>query len=306
MNDAQIIERLIDTGHMYHPFGTGSFASKDMNGLTLQSEACQLAIRSWQDFMVHDIDRLAMAHHGRQAMADGELGPCGLEVMSLDRCGCPDYSGGGDARPAVGTGNWPKCWDIGDYHAAKVKINERGMPSFLAPVFDEVWDTVVAAYEQIGLRFIRTEDDDRNIDFTFVNNRSGWIGLAIVGHGRTCGGSPIWCKYRANYHPSNVKRQWANLIIHELGHNCGLSHSRGGLMNPVLTGGPPTWRNDPSERLLGRLYGGKPIPSDDPDDKQIVWDFQGLKSSATGDEVWTPLFPPILMTKRMAKGHRHE
>lgn len=298
MSDAEIIELLIKTGHMYHPFGTGSFASKDLRGLTLQSEACRLAIRSWQDFMVHDIDRLAAHHHGRHAQADGELGPCGREVLQMPRCECVDY--GPDVEPAVGTGNWPKCWDIGDYHASKVRIDKRGMPSFLSPVFDEVWDSVVAAYEQIGLRFIRTEDDDRNIDFSFVGNRSGWIGLAIVGHGKTCGGSPIWCKYRANYHPSNVTRQWTNLIIHELGHNCGLSHSRGGLMNPVLTGGPPTWANDPSERLLNKLYGGEPIPAD-PDDDRIIWDQQGLKSSTTGDEVWAPLIPPIPMTEKQAR-----
>ena len=303
MTDPEIIRLLFEMGHLNYPFGkpSGADASNDNLGeFGIRNAYVEDATRSWQDLMVHDIDRLAMVQHGRMATADGELGPCGREVMGMDRCGCKDY--GPDVQKAVGTGNWPKCWDIGSFHAAKVRIDERGMPSFLNPVFDEVWDRVVAAYEQIGLRFIRTEDDDRNIDFSFVNNRSGWIGLAIVGHGQSCG-SRIWCKYRANYHPSNVKRQWTNLIIHELGHNCGLSHSRGGLMNPVLTSGPATWSGDPSERLLGKLYGGEPIPGD-PDDPPIAWDQQCLVCTATGRMVCTPIIPPIILTEKQARARR--
>jgi hypothetical protein len=55
------------------------------------------------------------------------------------------------------------------------------------------------------------------------------------------------------------------LIKHELGHNSGLGHSRGGVMNPsIINGLPVSWKNDPSESQLRKWYGGEPVPGGNP------------------------------------------
>ncbi len=306
MTDPKIIQLLFDTGHVNHPFGkrlaqNGTWCRKaDLPRLTLSSDQVTRAVESWQDFMAPTIEPLAMAHHGRIAMADGELGPAGREVMAMDRCGYPDYTGDAHAMPSVGSGNWKRCYDIGEFHCAKVKVHKKNMPSFLGPVFEEAWDRVVAAYEQIGLRFLRT-DDRANIEFSFFTERKNYIGLAIVGQGQSCSGN-IWCRYSSRYHPSNVLGNWTSLMMHELGHNVGLGHVRSGIMAPVLSSGlAPTWKGDSSLSSLKRRYGGEPVPSDD-DEKQIIWDEQGLRSTTTGDVVWAKLPVPIPKTKRAAMG----
>lgn len=321
MTDAQIIRRLLDTGHLNYPFGirSGAYATKNNIGeFSIRNAYVVDAIRSWQDFMVHDIDRLAMAHYGRHAMADGELGPAGLEVMAMDRCRCPDYGPdvvdvdrdgrliyGPDvqkfALPALGSGNWKRCHGIGEFHCAKVHIDDAKMPSFLRPLFDKIWELIVAAFDQIGMHFIRTDDKrEANIHFSFVTKRTGWIGLAIRTLGLSCSSTPIWCQFQAGYHPGNIIMMWFRLIAHELLHNLGCSHTRSGILAPVLTSGPTSLINDPIMSLLKKLYGGEPIPGD-PDDKPIIWDEHCLHSTTTGRKVCVALNPPIVMTEQEAR-----
>ena len=139
-------------------------------------------------------------------------------------------------------------------------VDKSEMPKFLEDKFEEAWSLCVKAYRQIGLQFIRVDaNENANIEFLFVSRSRGWIGLAVVGQNETCS-SNIWCKYLSTYQPSNIVREWSTLIMHELGHNAGLQHSRGGVMNPSIVAGlKPTWKGDPSESILNRYYGGEPI-----------------------------------------------
>ncbi len=291
MTDREIIELLKWTGHLEWPFG--KLQAVPIEGampITVTTAAVERAIASYQDFMVENLDPLALLHHSRPLRCDGYVGPATRQLMEQDRCGCPDY--GPDVQPAEGTGSWKRCHEIGNFHAATVFIDESGMPSFLKPKFDEVWKRNVAAYDELGLRWIRTEDDDANIIFSFVLRSNGWIGLAIVGQGQSCG-SKIWCKYLARYQPSNVVREWTSLVMHELGHNAGLQHTRGGHMNAgILNGLPASWKGDPSESILKRYYGGEPIPGGP--DKKEYWTRQILKSNR-GREMPVPIIPPILV-----------
>jgi hypothetical protein len=104
-----------------------------------------------------------------------------------------------------------------------------------------------------------------NSEMSFVSSSSGWIGLAIVGQGETCG-SKIWCKflstYRGGQDTASIVAQWTTLVKHELGHNCGRGHTSGGVMNPSIINGLPTdWvANDPSTNWLKGQFGGVPVP----------------------------------------------
>lgn len=291
-SDQEIIQLLFETGHLNHSKGIRccDYGPDHLNDMKLSHPDVQYAVRSYQDFMIQNLEPLCLKHHLRPAQADGDIGPATRELFEIDRCGCPDYGDAHDHyQPKIGTGNWPGCHDIGNFHAATVYVHESGMPSFLEPVFDEVWKRTVAAYEAIGLRFMRIAAVDANIDFSFVRSSSGWIGLAVVGHGKSCS-SQIWCRYLARYQPSNIVGSWTELVMHELGHNCGLNHTRGGIMNPSLIRGlPATWDGDPAKPVLVRYYGGEPIPIG-PEGKEY-WIEQCMKSNR-GREVCVPLIPP--------------
>lgn len=292
MTDREIIDLLSWTGHLAYPFGKAQVLSTDVytKVAPLTDPTIQKAIASYQDFMVVNLDPMAVYHHSRPLRCDGEIGPATTQLMQEPRCGCYDY--GSDVQAAVGTGSWKECHKIGEFHAATVYIRESGMASWLKPKFDEVWARNVAAYDELGLHWIRSENSNANIDFSFVSRSNGWIGLAIVGRGQSCG-SQIWCRYLSTYKPSNIVREWATLVMHELGHNAGLQHTRGGVMNPgIIRGLPASWKGDPAESILKRYYGGEPIKTD-PEGEEY-WVKQCFESNR-GRTVCVPLIPPMLV-----------
>lgn len=241
--------------------------------------------------------------HGRLPDFDGEVGPAMSALVKTPRCSVPDVTPPAGSlfafedsavqgvtiqlqkdaiAQATGKGNWAHCHGVGDYHSAVVRVKTSGIPSFLKPVFPEVLKRVQKGYAGIGLLFHFIDESKENlltgevwrgqvnIEFSFVSSSSGWIGLAIVGNGQGCT-SNIWCRYLATYKggnsPESITKQWTSLVSHELGHNCGLDHSRGGVMNPSIVNNLPNpWADsDPSTRILKSWYGGKPVPLDEPE-----------------------------------------
>lgn len=181
------------------------------------------------------------------------------------------------AEPAIGSGNWAQCHGVGNFHCAAVLCNRNGLPSFLNGLFLDVLKNVQRAYAEVGLLFrfigdsgkdLLTGDSltvDPQIDLSFVSKSDGWIGLAIVGQNETCN-SRIWCKFLSTYkggtNDQQIVTQWTTLLKHELGHNCGRSHTNGGVMNPSIVNGLPVeWvPNDPSTAWLKQRFGGVPVP----------------------------------------------
>lgn len=259
--DRLLIQNLWDYGHFNNPAfpDTLNVEERDLDGLTLRHTVVQQAVRSYQQFMLGDLELYSQAVHMRPAAVDGEVGPATRAIIEIERCGCPDYTR--EELPAVGTGNWKECWGVKGFHGVSVHVDRSGMPSFLAPVWGQVQANVTAAYAEMGLRIFWDDPSKRpNIDVSFVGRSSGWIGLAIVGRGQSCNGR-IWAKFLASYRggssPESIVRQWTTLVKHELGHNCGLSHSRGGVMNPSIVNNLPiSWKGDPSHRQLANWFGG--------------------------------------------------
>ena len=271
---ATIITILEKTGHLRFPFGVAVMTVPPVGAPdypnSLQDPLVVHAIQSYQSFMSPALEPLIAKHHPERASAsvavDGVVGPATDELFSLPRCACPDH-GVAMAQAAIGGGSWKSCHGIGDFHSASVRINRAGLPSHLAPVFEDVLTRVQRAYDEVGLRFWFDGRSPVQTDLSFVGSSDGWIGLAIVpGNALSCNANPIWLRLLATYKGGNtaeaVAQQWTSLIKHELGHNCGLSHSSGGVMNPSIVNGLPwSWKNDPSEGLLRSRFGGVPIPS---------------------------------------------
>ncbi|MDB4786207.1 hypothetical protein OAG36_00585 [bacterium] len=250
----KIIQFLRETGHLQFPFGERSEVQNVKN-----------AIKSYQSMYANELAPLIAKHHSTRSSPetriDGVVGPAFSKLMKKPRCACPDYTAQSNIEQAQGNGNWKGCHGIGNFHSAIVKFTNKP-PSFLRSSIDEIWANVVKTYDDIGLRW-RRDDQTRNPNITvsFVQPSGGWIGLAIVGQNQRCN-SEIWARFSKNYKPNNLVREWTTLFNHELGHNCGLQHSRGGIMNSYLVQGlKPTWRGDPSFRLLKNKFGGEPIDS---------------------------------------------
>ncbi|TWT43051.1 hypothetical protein KOR42_45110 [Thalassoglobus neptunius] len=220
------------------------------------------------------------AETGKPLHHDGVLGPATQLVMSMPRCCVRDDSG---LAAAIATGGWKNCHGAVNEHRMIADVDVSNMPVFLEPHLHAVLKNVQQAYAEIGLLIIfrgadgidmltKARFDGRaNTVISWTRGR-GWIGLAIVGngHNQTCT-SEIWAQFDTRYQPTNIVREWTTLFLHELGHNCGLQHSRGGVMNPSIVNGlSGRWDgSDPSTSILKRWFGGQPVNvpggEDDPD-----------------------------------------
>jgi hypothetical protein len=189
-------------------------------------------------------------------------------LFSIPRCGCPDI-----AADDTGSGSWPVgCHaEYPKNHAFAVFFDLSGMPSHWKSAFEAAWDLVVKAYANIGIVFFRVADRKKANTIVTWQRGSGWIGLAIVPRGPKCG-QTIWAKYDNRYGSSfsidRLINQLAYLMAHEFGHNMGMSHTRGGIMNPSLINGTfhsDQWRkNDPAFATLKRYFGGEPVELESP------------------------------------------
>lgn len=260
MQTSEIIRKLWDLGHFVNPAHPTGVTEADLPNLKLTDASVKTAIQSYQEFMAPDFDRLSNQHHGRIGIADGEVGPATTDLFSVQRCGYPDYT----VEAANGSGSWPaNCHpEYPGVHAFRIRVNKAGMPSFLAPQFEAIFGRVQQAYANMGIVFFRDDDASRpNTLTTFQNLGGSTIGLAIVPNSPRCGDS-IWSRFDPGYKPNDVFNQWARLLAHEWGHNMGMSHSRGGIMNPSIVSGAfsaTAWRGDPSESILRRYFGGVPV-----------------------------------------------
>lgn len=280
-----------ELGHFWSP--------SNPEGHTLsQSDLASLTVSD--DVVVKALISLSKSSVG----ADGKIrefqGPTSPEMKSIleeSRCPVPDHAPPPgvdfqfedpalqeiclkmqrDVAEAVGSGSWPQCHGVGNFHCAAIKVNSAGIGSFLKPLFNTVLKNVRDAYAKIGLlfRFISMDGVDLltgqpfsgniNSDMSFVQTSSGYIGIAIVGQNESCS-SKIWNRYLATYRggqsDSEIVTQWSSLVRHELGHNCGLQHTSGGTMNPSIVNGLPLdWiSTDPSTSKLKSLFGGVPVP----------------------------------------------
>jgi hypothetical protein len=282
LSDHEVIDRLWAYGHFNNPAfpNTLNITQVDLPRLKITDPEVVQAVASAQSFMAGTLDELTLKHYMRPSIADGDVGYATRELLMIERCGHPDYGYLDDngnivrtsvpAHMAQGVGNWRGCYGVGAFHAVRIRVNDSNLPAFLRPHWPEVQRRVAAAYAEVGLRIIWDNSQPGDIEVSFVRSSTGWIGLAILGgNGRGCGTSPIWAKFLADYKGGNsaesIITQWTTLVKHELGHNCGLEHTRGGVMNSSIVNGLQiSWKGDPHWQTLVRKFGGVPLPGGTP------------------------------------------
>lgn len=283
------IRRAYETGHFWGPENPNgpNVDQADLSKLKEDNPVVKAAFRSFSRMMVRDYAVAVAKHHKRAPDFDGVRGPALTETLEVARCAVPDHApppgvvfqfddpqmqevvermqdDAQKPQPAVGSGNWKRCHGVGEFHRCRVRVNRTGMPSFLQNgVFERIVTTrCIPDYRAIGLDLVFDDAEPTNTVWSFVPSSDGWIGLAIVGQGLGCQDT-IWARFLATYRPTNVEREWGTLFNHEQGHNVGLGHSNGGIMNPSIVGGLAGWRpGDPSLPKLVQGYGGEAIPGD--------------------------------------------
>lgn len=289
-------------GHFWNPANPDghNVRQEDLHKLRASDPVVVQALISLSKSDPVKYTRASLDRLGRTPHFDGAIGPAMTDLITdpEGRCPIPDYAPppgvvfsfddpalqdvvttmqSRAVMPALGAGNWQGCHNAGDIHCVSVMINPENLPAWVSPVFKTVLQRVQAAYAGVGLliRFVDQQKRDVltgeefasnvNIDMSFVTSSSGWIGLAIVGTNQTCG-DRIWCRFLATYRggqsSESVITQWTTLLKHELGHNCGFSHSSGGVMNPSIVNGlAPEWSNDdPTTPKLRRAFSGVAVP----------------------------------------------
>lgn len=290
--DQYVIAVLWETGRLFE------VPQASISKLGLRDQVVVDALIDLTKMHAHDFAVETLNVHGRLPEFDGRVGPATVNFfydVIPKRCPVPDYAppkgvvfqfedpalqevalAMQEAEPALGVGNWKECHLIQNAHCATVMVNPANLPSHVQPVFTDVLRKVQKSYADVGLlfRFLDQSQKDIltgeeinsnvNIDMSFVTRSDGWIGLAIVGTNQSCG-DRIWCRFLSSYQggttPQAITQQWVSLIKHELGHNCGFSHTAGGVMNPSLINGLPfEWpANDPTTPKLKQQFSGVPV-----------------------------------------------
>lgn len=143
----------------------------------------------------------------------------------------------------------------------KYHIDESAMPSAIRDRWPTILSSCVNAYAKVGLKMIRVDSAGQaNIRVWWTRLAGSTIGIAQF-NSQSCGDS-VTCRLDTGY-----TGYVAGLLLHEWGHNMNLEHTRGGVMNPSITPDPTPFEwhtNDPSYPTLVRLFGGEPIPTDEP------------------------------------------
>lgn len=282
LTDWDVIQRLWDLGHFFSPevLKLGGVLEKDLPILSVDDAVVREALKSIQSFMPVPFSVINAKLGNTITGNTGTLDEATRLLMETPRCGHPDYVHP-DAMKAVGSGSWPEpCQKAG----VKVHINTSRMPSQIQ--ISAVKADVFAAYAAVGLKLVEVPTaEEANIQVYWTSLPGSTIGLAEFNNG-SCR-DQVFCRLDTNY--AGYMR---SLLAHEMGHNCNLQHTRGGIMNPSVTPdiSPFRWsEDDPSYKTLVRFFGGTPItpvpvPTPDP-----------VPTPVPPTGYWT-LKPPIKLT----------
>lgn len=315
LNTLEQLQKLNHWGYFKHPKHPElwNITQDDLPNLDFNHRYAKTALAEFQAFDSH-FDDLAQLIHHRDIQPDGVMGPVSESMFETQRCDVPDWGPGSGLHPwegedvemAIGNGNWSRCHGASDHHKAVAWIAARLSSHLAAPyqgerVIDAVLLGVRNLYGEMGLEWVWDWNQSTRGHQTVLEiNRwpNSWLGLASVPQvGRSCSASPLFARhqnyFRSGSSAATVIAWWIILIGHELGHNCGLGHSRGGIMNPTINlVTPATWKGDAFERIVRAMFSGNPVPGypfgagndfeDDGFGANTVWNWTHRLTGASG------------------------
>ena len=250
------LKTLFEFGHHLNPnprVETDITRLEEIENLVITDAAARNMVASWQEIM--------------GLRVDGELGPITESSLGVERCGFPDYQPAGQ-----GTFDNP-CFTDG----IKFSYSDRGRPAnFSKDLAEKMIANVMRANGEMGAKMIRVDvGDGETIRISWEVLGGSTIGLAQLTNG-PCN-QRLFCKINPNYARAGIV-QMSALLCHEIAHNYGFSHERGGIMSPTIVqlqsfqGWLPS---DPAYRVWQRhAYNGfVPIdspPGPDPDPEEYL------------------------------------
>lgn len=280
------LEWLYRFGHAWNP-AYPNLRNVDLGRVRLmngEERDARDMIASWQSLDAN-VAYLVTAFHGRELEPDGVIGPASSAVMEMRRCAMPDFPPPPEARfsysdpevqgavesyqryaqwkQATGSGSWPVGCDPQrtDVHSVVVGIDVSHASSSQQQIMDDVLRYVEETEAEIGqaVRHVRSGAVKPQHDVRFQSIAGSVIGFAYFPTPDTCN-QTVTARIDNTF---NARLPvLAELLTHEYkGHSDGLSHTRGGIMNPSI--GSPTvrasWRGDPAEAIKRRYFGGEPL-----------------------------------------------
>ena len=172
--------------------------------------------------------------------------------------------------------------DYSDRYAITIYLDTRNISTTWKNNLPKVIETVQKIYAEVGLVVLYYIDgkpyNKLGNDIEPLNSEIskvfGVIPRGVIGWNefpRSACNVTISGKLDSSWNVSqdgHISLEW-----HETGHGVGLSHTRGGVMNPsIIFGLPYTFINDTSQRAMTSKYGGQPVstkplnqPDPDPD-----------------------------------------
>lgn len=254
--DFEIIERLYDLGHFFSPeaLEVELVNRSDLPKLNTDDKVVKCALRSFQGFMAPSLDaitqRLGMPLGSHLGEADE---PTKL-LFEVPRCGRPDFEHPETARKLSGTGSWP---DPCQKNGVKIFVDKSNMPASLASTIDSYIQAMIDANGSVGLKQVLVPSKSgANVVIVWQFLAGNTIGLSDFNNG-SCS-NQVLLRLDTQYTGPYMR----TLLLHENGHNNNLQHTRGGIMNPVITPDPSPfgWHSDdPSHSTLVRFFGGEPV-----------------------------------------------
>ena len=280
-----------------HFDGTG-VRGRDLKLFDGSEEEFQRAVRSIQSLDIN-CETLCQKKHNRALTVDGDVGPATVDLMRQPRCSCRDVMPIEVTQAAMqwradvglatglatntrrglilGSGSWPTPGcdeddpDRSTVHSVRIALNIQRM-TLSREYLNSAIEAAEKAGWEVGLRpryIINGSPSEAEMDIRFQRLAGSVIGWNEFPQAGTCR-QTIDGRLDTGYRPGGSRGfMWfANLLVHEqFGHGVGLSHTRGGIMNPsIVLVDPVSYKpRDPSLARMTRFFGGEDVtPSIDP------------------------------------------